>query len=229
MNAEILRRPIHPEVRVLDAAKGIAEYIASDETLDAYREVIRADGWRFSHFQKNAPFVDSHDYSSVDKLLGKVVAFGVEKKKLVEQVQWAIDVPQNQLAQIGWAMTQAGYLKAVSVGFAPTRMVSRWDGDRAPWAGQLQDLGLREEEVRTIFIEQEQLELSACIIGANPNAIARSYKVGAIDDAAIDLISVERAKRESAGATDGPDDVARACHQAQAVFLRKFEKAVKKI
>src|SRR5262245_42586020 len=99
-----LTRTIHPEVRVLDETKGLVQYVASDESLDSYREVIRAAGWRFTNFSRNAPFVDSHDYSSIDKLVGKVTEFKVDKGRLVETVQWAIDVPGNLLAQRGFAM-----------------------------------------------------------------------------------------------------------------------------
>ena len=101
-----LIRTIHPEIRIVDASKGIVDYIASDETIDSYREVIRADGWRFTMFQKNAPFVDSHNYHCIDKLLGQVIDFHIEGRQLVERVQWAIDVEDNKLAKIGWKMTR---------------------------------------------------------------------------------------------------------------------------
>src|SRR5882724_11029049 len=110
-----LIRTIHPEVRVIDKAKGIVDYVASDETLDSYREIIRADGWRFTHFKKNAPFVDSHDYNTIGNLLGKVTDFKIEKKQLVERVQWAVD-SDSDLAKLGFSLTEGGYLKAVSVG-----------------------------------------------------------------------------------------------------------------
>ncbi len=73
---------IHPVARVLDEKNGIVEYIASNETIDSYNEVIRADGWQFNRFQKNAPFVDSHNYNSIDCLLGKVIDFRVTGKTL---------------------------------------------------------------------------------------------------------------------------------------------------
>ncbi len=73
----MLRRTITPVVRVLDERQGIVEYNASDPSVDTYREVISPDGWRFDRFTKNAPFVDSHCYDSIDKLLGKVVDFRV--------------------------------------------------------------------------------------------------------------------------------------------------------
>lgn len=226
--AQKLTRTLHPQVRVVNSAKGIVDYVASDETLDSWREVIRADGWRFTHFQKNAPFVDSHNYDSIDKQVGRVLEFHVERRQLIERVQWAVDVPENKLAAIGWRMTEAGYLKAVSVGFWPTRMVSKWDQDKSGWLGQLQELGLHEEDgVRTIYIQQEQAELSSCILGANPNALAKAFKAGAISDADLDTISREYAKRETATATERPDDVALARHRARESFLLEFTKKVK--
>src|SRR5581483_2971902 len=127
-NMNKLIRTIHPEVRVIDRAKGIVDYVASDETLDCYREIIKASGWRFTHFKKNAPFVDSHDYNTIGNLLGKIVDFKVDGKQLIERAQWAID-SNSELAKLGFSLTVGGYLKAVSVGFFPKRTVTKWDSD----------------------------------------------------------------------------------------------------
>lgn len=194
-----IRKEIPVEVKVVDAAGGVVQYVASDESIDSYGEVIRANGWRFTRFAKNAPFVDSHRYDTLETLLGKVVDFRVDGRRLVETVQWAIDVPSNQRARIGWEMTRAGYLKAVSVGFYPTRMTSKWDQDKSTWNQQLRDLGLHEEDgVRAIYMEQEQLELSAVVIGANPNALlqtSKAYKAGVLTDRDLEFLSGELARR----------------------------------
>lgn len=196
MNAKLIR-PLTTEVRIVSEKDGTVEYVASDETLDSYREVIRASGWRFDQFQKNAPFVDSHNYYSIDRLLGKVVDFRVEKKQLVERVQWAKDQP-GTLAEWGWKMVVGGFLKAVSVGFWPVRAVSKWDADPVAFLQQMQELGLREESgVRTIYLEQQQVELSACIIGANPNALARAYKAGCLSDEDLENFSAKVAQQRS--------------------------------
>lgn len=212
-----LRRTLHPETRILDAKKGLVEYVASDETLDSHREVIRAAGWRFTHFQKNAPFVDSHDYSTIDRLLGQVLDFRVIKKQLVETVQWARDVAENTLAQLGWKMTEAGYLKAVSVGFWPVRTANRWDTDRTAYDQQLAELEMSTapdaQKPRTVYLEQEQIELSAVIIGANPNALAKAYKAGVLDDAALEHFSSEYVRRHSRAAAI--DDAPAAAHRAR--------------
>lgn len=205
----ILRRTIHPVTRIVDAAKGIVDYVASDETLDSFQEVIRASGWRFTNFQKNAPFVDSHDYQTIEKQLGKVIDFGVTGKRLVERVQWAIDVPENKLANLGWRMTEAGYLKAVSVGFTPVKFLTRLDASDvnhvAEWNQQLEQLGLNQDSgVRTIYVEQEQVELSAVVIGANPNALAKCYKAGVLSDSDIDFFAALHGRNTSPLVTGHP-------------------------
>ena len=223
---EKLIRTINPEVRVIDAAKGLVDYVASDETLDSYREVIRAAGWRFDLFAKNAPFVDSHQYHSIDKLLGKVVSFEVRGGKLIERVQWAIDVPDNELARIGFAMTEKGYLKAVSVGFFPVKWLTSGTNDRAAWREQLQQLGYDDATApRAIYLEQQQIELSACVIGANPNALARAYKDGAVSDQQLDTLSALH-ERQHANASRAPglDQAARATlDRDRQDWLRKFK------
>jgi len=202
-----LNRTIFPEIRVLSEPEGLVEYVASDQTLDCYREIIRADGWRFNHFAKNAPFVDSHDYSCIEKLVGAVVEFRVEGQRLIETVKWAVDVAENKLAGLGFRMTAAGYLKAVSVGFQPVRMVSRWDNGGAELAKEIFALGLDAEtgkKVQAIYMEQEQLELSSCILGANPNALARAYKAGAVTDDDLGFLETISADKPKTG--EGSDE-----------------------
>ena len=189
-----LRRTLHPQTRVLDEKQGLVEYVASNERLDSYNEIIRADGWRFDDFQKNSPFVDSHNYSSIDCLLGKVIDFKVSGKRLVETVKWAIDVPENLLAQKGFAMTAAGYLKAVSVGFTPIGTVTPYDHDREDWLANCEELGIdpKTTDCRCIYVEQQQKELSACVIGANPDALAnveKALRAGVLNDSDIQKFS----------------------------------------
>ena len=195
-----LQRTIHPEVRTLDEKAGIVEYVASDETLDHYREVIKADGWRFDFFQKNAPFLDSHTNNSITSLLGKVIDFRVENGKLVETVQWALDAGEdNPLIRFGWKMTNGGYLKAVSVGFFPVKAVGRNDNGGRDISRVALDMGIAKEaaeKIDRIFVEQQQIELSACVVGANPSALAKAYKSGLLNDYDIDTFSAVISQRQ---------------------------------
>jgi hypothetical protein len=220
-----LRRIIHPEMRVIDEANGIVEYIASDETIDSYGEIVRADGWQFNLFQKNAPFVDSHDYSTIGKLLGKVLDFTVANKRLVETVQWAIDVPENALAQLGWKMTAGGYLKAVSVGFFPIAGVSCYDGNSAPFQGLCAQMGVDPTKVRTIYTKQEQIELSGCIIGANPNALKKALRDGVVTDSQVLQLFHEPNDKPATPATAVGRAAAASMVRRRKWFLEELERA----
>ncbi len=246
----MIQHSLNPQVRVLDDKSGTIEYIASDESLDADREIVRLSGWRFDLFQKNAPFVDSHKYGSIDAVLGKVLDARLEGNRLIETAQWAIDVPENILAQRGYAMTKAGYLKAVSVGFDPVKIITtlgrgdwpdHWQGasilsagsrdGKRIWANQMLELGLAatDDKPLSIVVEQQQLELSACVVGANPNAIAKSYKAGILSDADLDLISIERSKRETAWLASESAAAIQARQRKRAEFWEKFQTAIKSI
>ena len=231
------RALLSAEVRVLSEKDGLVEYVASDETIDSYREIIRVDGWRFDQFAKNSPFVNTHDYGDIRNLLGKVMDWRVDKRqrRLVETVQWAIDakLPEDHPVNIGWKLTMAGYLKAVSVGFYPTKYATKWDQNPTDFYSELNELGLKDtDQVRCIYIEQQQIELSACVIGANPNALqmaAKAYKAGVLNDAQLETISSELAKREPVPATAVPADVAATRRQARERFLGKFNQLIHKL
>lgn len=227
------RATLAAQIRVLDAAAGIVEYVASDETIDSYKEIVRVSGWKFDLMQKNSPFVDTHNYYTIKNLLGDVLEWRIDRRlnALVETVKWAKDVASNELAKFGWDMIQAGFgPKAVSVGFMPCSYVTKWDNDPAPWREQLNALGIHEEDgVRVIYTEQQQIELSACILGANPNALqlaAKAYKAGAINDGQIEFLSRELARRETATPANDPADVDVARQQAR---RQKFSERIRHI
>lgn len=206
--------------RVLDDKAGTVEFVASDETLDCYQEIVRVGGWRFTHFQKNAPFVDSHDYSSITKLLGQVVDWRVEANQLIETVRYSRE--PGTLAEWAYKMVRDGFLKAVSVGFVPVRMASKWDPTPADFVSAIADMGLDAEtaaKLRVVYLEQEQLELSQCVIGANPNALAKAYKGGTLTEEDIDKISEMIAKTKTAPSAEDSVAADRASPRTKAAIL----------
>ena len=58
--------------------------------------------------------------------------------------------------------------------------------------------------VKRIFLEQEQVELSACSLAANTNALAKSYKAGLLTDADLDFIS--RLPLQKSAEPENPDN-----------------------
>lgn len=229
-----LFRTLHPEFKIVDASKGIVDFVASDETLDYYSEIIRAAGWKFTNFAKNAPVPDSHNYSSIEKLLGKVTDWRIEGKTLIERVQFAVDVTEQPLARLAWRMIEAGYLKGCSVGFMPVQSFSKY-GDEKGFLGAIRELGLNTDaaaKVRTIYWEHEQMELSVCILGANPSALAKAYKAGSLNDDDISLIetlSDQKAKRKTATSATNADRVDVAPGRRRASYIRNLKIALSKL
>jgi hypothetical protein len=223
-----IRRTIHPVVRIVDEKNYIAEFTASDETIDLTNEVIRSAGWRFNLAKKNFPFVNSHDYEDIRNVLGQVIDFGVVAGKLMNTVKYAF--AENPLAEFCWKMTVGNFLPAVSVGCIPLVAATRWDSNSKLYDAQRADLKLaRDVMPNIIYIEQEQIELSACVIGANPNAVAKAYKAGAITDADLELLSTETARRQIADSTDGPAAVEKARQRVRTATLMEFKTKIKKL
>lgn len=175
-----LARLITPEIKIISTKDFTVDYIASDATLDCYNEILVAKGVKFDRFALNAPFVDSHDYSTIEKLLGSVIEFNVKAGKVIERVKWAVDV--SPLAALGFKLTESGHLKAVSVGFIPVRFAYSGSPE---FLDMVKEIGLDAQtaaQVRCIHREWQQIELSACIIGANPSALAKAFKDGALQE-----------------------------------------------
>lgn len=176
------RREFSTQVKVISEEKGIIQYVASSAALDSHREIVDPRGWRFNRMKTNPVFVNSHNYWSIEDQLGKVLSWGVREEMLIQDVQWAIDVPECRLARFGFNMTVKGYLNAVSVGFIPVRYALPGTDEFAKACAELRLPTDTIAKVRCIYLEQEQIELSACLIGSNPDALARAFHDGAVKE-----------------------------------------------
>ncbi len=225
--SEPKRRELAVECKVIDDAAGIVEFVASDETLDAYGEIVRVNGWSFDFFAKNAPFVDSHDYSSIMKLLGQVVSWRIENNQLVERVRYSREA--GTLAEWAYKMVRDKFLKAVSVGFVPTKMATKWDGDQSGFLAQIAELKIDAQttgKLRAVYVQQQQIELSQCVLGANPNALAKAYKAGCLSEEDIDKFSTLKATVKTVLATASSADVARTRRRARAAILLEIQNCI---
>jgi HK97 family phage prohead protease len=141
----------------------VIEFTASDDTLDRYDEVIEAQGWDLTNYQRNPVFQNSHKYGDIVFTLGKSLVTEVRGNALVQRIEFAVDI--NPVAKLAYDLYRGGFLNAVSVGFIPLE----WkDGGGASGYARK-------------FLKQELLELSAVSIPANPNALQNAVKSGAVD------------------------------------------------
>ena len=165
-----LREAIRCQVKDVVGEEPIMDFIASDETLDRYNELISADGWVLENFQRNPVIADCHDYSSITKILGRADSIAVADGKLVNRVRFCLDNPMGNLA---YKMAKGGFIKSQSVGFIPLEWVN----------------GSGKDEPARTYTKQELLEVSLVVVPANPAAtIGLALKSGAIRRADLDPV-----------------------------------------
>lgn len=131
------------------------KFVASDESVDRYGDVVRAAGWELGEFRQNPVLLWGHDSS--EPPIGTVDDIRVEGKQLIAETSFASD-DANPFAGKIRRLVEAGIVKAVSVGFLPIKMKQR-TGEKGEFLGYE-------------FIKQSLMELSVVSVPANPNAVA---------------------------------------------------------
>lgn len=161
--AQGLRGGLRCEVKDAgEEGEPVMDFIASDETVDRYNEVIKVDAWQTANFMANPVIPDCHDYSSIARILGRARSIGVAEGKLVNRVEFALD---NPLGNLAYKMAKGGFIKSQSVGFIPLE-----------WTN-----GTKDEPART-YTQCELLEISLVVVPANPGAtIGLALKSQAIE------------------------------------------------
>jgi phage head maturation protease len=82
---------------------------------DRHGDIVHQN-WQLESFRKNPVFLDSHNYSSIEHILGKIHNIRVENNMLQGEIEFMLDNPKGMLA---YKMALGGFLNATSVGFIP--------------------------------------------------------------------------------------------------------------
>jgi hypothetical protein len=222
------------------------DFVASDETLDRYGDVICASGWHLDTYRRNPVFQNAHQYGDILFTLGRALVTEIRgaddsgsgasnsglRPHLFQRVQFATDV--NPIARIAYGLYKGKFLNAVSVGFLPVR----WEdatgarsiaGGSPPEDQQGQGAEAlsvaRSTRPRRRYLEQELLEVSAVGIPANPNALALGVRSGAVSKSdlseALDLLRSLSVSIDSSGERPGASDPGRS-HFDRANLLLTF-------
>ena len=118
--------------------------IFSTNSVDRHGDIVEQN-WKLKNFKNNPVYLDSHDYSSIESIIGKIVNPKVKDGKLIGDIIFATENPRGQLAK---DLAEGGFLNASSVGFIPLKFDDKFEK----------------------IIESELLEISAVSIPANPEA-----------------------------------------------------------
>ena len=171
MEDKILRRwNDAPEIRKIDEDSRTVEFVASDNSVDSYGTVIPVDKWDLTRFASNGIIGYMHDVygdswtksADPDDVIGKGVAF-VEDEKLIVRITFE-PADLNEKADKIFRKLQFGSLRAVSVGFRPTKKGHMGDEERG------------EDPKVYYYAGQELLEVSVVNIPSNANALKRSIQ-----------------------------------------------------
>lgn len=133
------------------------EFILSDATPDRYGDIILADGWDLTNFNKNPIALFGH---RSDFPIGKWKNLKVKDGALHGFLEMAPIGTSERIDEIR-KLIDAGILKAVSVGFRPIE--SKPISNSAP--GE-------------IYVKSELVETSVVAVPANPNALAVAKSLG---------------------------------------------------
>jgi len=152
---EIITKHAELSAPKADAPTDELEFIASDESVDRYGDIIRVDGWQLDAFRRNPVVLFGHDTHAP---IGTAPRVWKDGSKLRAAIKLAAEGTSEMVNAVRSLIAQK-IIRAVSVGFRPTA----------------EPLALRDDEDNRTgweFIGQELLELSLVAVPANPQALA---------------------------------------------------------
>src|SRR5215471_17345227 len=152
-------------IKAVDSKARTIRFVASDESVDRYGDIIRASGWQLDNFRNNPVLLFAHD--SRQPPVGQVPSIEVVGTELIADCLFRPE-GDSQLSDDVWRAVEGGFLRAASVGFTPTGPINELVDSAGNWTGYE-------------FTSQELLELSVVPVPANPQALAVAKSLGIAD------------------------------------------------
>jgi len=156
----VFRVNVAPPLPV-DGAERTLRFCFSDNSVDRMNDTIAAAGWDISDFLANPVALWAHDSSAPP--IGGARNVGVDGDRLLGDIEFA-PAETYAFADTIYRLVLGKFLRAVSVGFLPTRYAFV---ENDPERG----FGID-------FLEQSLLEISVCPVPANPNALQEARRKG---------------------------------------------------
>lgn len=116
----------------------------SSDNEDRHGDVVHQD-FDLKAFKKNPVFLDSHNYGSIERIIGRVNKLSTKTGKLEGDIEFAMENPIGALAAY---LADGGFLNTTSIGFIP-----------------------REFNDKGEILKSELLEISAVSVPANADAL----------------------------------------------------------
>ena len=156
-------------------ADGVPVYtfLFTNDRLDRQGEVVTLEGWDFTQYLTNPVVLDSHQYTSIEAIVGRCVAISRS------DAGWLADIRFNdsEYGALARSLVEGGDLRAVSVGFRPLAIeypdMAALRASRAVDDDTIKALVTVAPDPRTAVrhVRKELLEISVVPIPANADAI----------------------------------------------------------
>lgn len=153
---------VYKATELTKVAAGTYEYVASDETVDRYGDIIRVSGWELKNYRANPIVLFAHQK---DNPVGTAARVWVDGQQLMVRIKMAEEGTSPFIDTLRKLMDQK-IVRAVSVGFLPTKQPNY----------------IRDEKNDMItgveYVGQELLENSLVTVPANPMALQTAKDMG---------------------------------------------------
>lgn len=165
-------------------ATRVVQIYGTDESVDRHNTIFRVDGWDFDNYRKNPVFLWAHneDMAVPTMPIGRTI--GIQREEFTradgkanKRLLFDIEFPKR--GTYPWAdlvhdMYKQDFLRASSVGFrnVSNRPLNPKDNkEEMERDGYNMKMGYAAE-----LTKNQLIELSACAVGSNPNALAKAMR-----------------------------------------------------
>lgn len=216
------REFIFGQVRKVNEESRMVTFVASDNSMDGHGTILPVDKWELARFEGNPVIGYQHTISysnDPDDVIGTGRAYIEGDQLLIDITFEPEDI--NPLAEKIYKKVLHGTLKAVSVGFLPTK------------DGHMGDKTRGEDPAAYYFDGQELIEVSVVNIPSNKNALKKAIEMyRSLLDSNPEEIERVRAEAEEAKRVEDERllaDKTEAERVAKETEAKEFEDKVKKI
>lgn len=136
---------VDTKFKKVKSSDGKFNVVMSTASEDRHGDIVEQN-FDLKSFKKNSVLLDSHNYNSIEHIVGKVNKTKVKDGKLQGETEFMRDNPKGALAE---KMVDGGFINAVSIGFIPKEF---------------------DDETGNI-VKSELLELSLVSVPANAEAL----------------------------------------------------------
>lgn len=176
----IIRRVMASEIKGIDPKNFTVEVVISDQTVDRFKEVIKASAWKkgLGNFKEHPVLLSSHNYHGLMNQIGEASTIGVKDDSLQAKFKYYVneEVP-NLEAAWGWVLASKG-VAAYSVGFIRKAGYSLDEEDPPKGVDEEEYAQFQKAGVRYVYTDVELLECSHVLVPANPMCLQNSFEQG---------------------------------------------------